>query len=472
MPEFDTDTLLPPKYGVMTPFAKFAWTLIGLFVLALIWGAVKKSKQDLFRSPDALIDSARQAMRSKNWDQAAQDLVTARRLSPGNVKVTQAIVDLLKLTGTNSADLLQMLQLLNSQGAASPELQLLMAQTLLRLGRVAEAHQACDQLPKTIKSGTKALELMAGVLTAEGQPREAAEFARRAVVAMPDSQEKEYRLAVIDARHPHELIKLQARETFWKLADSQGEFRSKSIAYLAADPQLDESGARKLLKSLGPKCTKQELTLRLAVISSLARVRPDLRSALFREEVELFRQNAISSGHSFSEPPAAEAEQVDPVKNASATKSPEPLKSTVPEPELDEDLKNICRWLASEKEHELLLELIPLKKALGSAELFASLVRALVEDQRWNELKKLLDENKAPVDPIRISIWLAEAEGHLQNDMQKTRSLLMRAIDAAGERKDVPLLLAAAATGEALNEPDLALAVYQKMKPSWFFRRL
>ena len=87
----------------------------------------------------------------------------------------------------------------------------------------------------------------------------------------------------------------------------------------------------------------------------------------------------------------------------------------------------------------------------------------MVEDQRWSDLKKLLDENKTPADPIRVSFWLAEAESHLQNDMQKSRSLLMRAIDAAGDRKDIPLLLAAAATCESLNEQDLALAAYQKI---------
>ena len=441
MPEFDTDTLLPPKHGVMTPFAKFAWTLIGLLVLALIWAGVKKNKPDLFRSPDALIESARQAINAKNWDQAAQDLARARTLSPDNVKVTQAIIELLKLTGTNSAELLQMIQNLNKREAPSPELQLLMAQTLFRLGRVAEAHQACDQLPATIKSGTKALELMAGVLNAEGQPREAAEFMHRSILAMPDSQAKEFKLAMEGIRHPFSSVSQKARQTLWLIAQSKSDLALQAVAQLASLSDLKAAEYNDLLKILGKFTDKNLLAIRLEVISALARLQPDQRDALFAEEVRRFRQRA--------------APGVIPTPSATSQEDSKAL--------LDNDLRILSRWLAQEKQHELLLELSPLKEIWASTELFSCLARALAEDQHWSELQTLLTERKPPVDPIRVQIWLATAAGHLHPETDEARKLLTRAIDAAGKNKNAMLLIAAALAAEQLNEQDLALAAYQQV---------
>ena len=139
MPEFDTDTLLPPKHGVMTPFAKFAWALIILLVLVVTWAGMNKFKPERFRSSNAFVESARHAIHSKDWEQAARDLANARKLVPDNPKVTQAIIELLKITGADAAGLLQMIQTLNQQAALSPELQLLMARTLFRLGRFSKS---------------------------------------------------------------------------------------------------------------------------------------------------------------------------------------------------------------------------------------------------------------------------------------------------------------------------------------------
>ena len=441
MPEFDTDTLLPPKHGVMTPFAKFAWTLIGLFTLVLIWGGVKKYNPDLFRRTDVLIESARQAIHSKNWDQAAQDLATARRLSPGNVKVTQAIVDLLKLTGTNSAELLQMIQILNNQGAASPELQLLMARTLFRLGRFSEARQWHDGLPESLKAQSEALELMAGVSNAEGRTHEAEEFMHRSILAMPDSPAKEFKLAMEGIRHPFSSVSQKARQTLWLIAQSKSDLALQAVAELASLPDLTVAECNDLLKILGKYTGKNLLPIRLEVISALTRLQPEQRGALFAEEVTRFRQSA--------------APGVIPAPSATSPKDSETL--------LDNDLRTLGRWLALEKQHELIQQLVPLKSIQESSELFSSLARALAEDQHWNELQTLLTERKPPVDPIRVQIWLATAAGHLHPETDEARKLLTRAIEAAGKNKNAMLLIAAALAAEQLNEQELALAAYQEV---------
>jgi|GEM_PF-622384 len=467
MPEFDTDTLLPPKHGVMTPFAKFAWAMIGFLVLALAWATTKRFRPELFNDAGDYVKSARTAMAAKDLEQAAIDLSKAYQRAPNNREVIRQIIEFMKTAGTSAADLLAMIERLNIQERPSPELDLLMAQTLLRLGRVTETRQAWAKLPETVKSGTEALELMAGILNAEGRPKEAAEFARRTVLSMPDSPEKEFQLAIMDIRHPFLETQQKARLTLWKLAESKESNALRATAQLAADPALTESEARRLLVSLDTQSSKPPLTLRLEVVSALTRARPDLRNTLCRAEMNLFRQSTRSGLLESMLPDSKAPKTADTQPNTQTATKPslpkisEPPKAKAPTPKLDDELSVFCRWLAEQKQHALLLELAPLKRIRESTELFTCLARALAEDQCWAELKTLLSEGKPPVNPIRVSLWLAAVASHLQPASDESRNHLATAIDAASKKKDTMLLIAAALAAEQLNEQALSLAAYQ-----------
>ena len=344
--------------------------------------------------------------------------------------------------------LLQRIQKLKQRELLSPELQLLMAQTLFRLGRFVEARQAYEELSEAVQSQTGAFELMASLLRAEGQTREAGEFAHRALLSLPDSAEKEYWLACEDAKHPFAEIRQKARQTLWKLADSQEWFALGAITYLAADSEISELGARELLKLLNKPNEKPTWPVRLEVVSTLARIRADLRDALFRDEVESFQKKTLPSmAHSFH----ADSKNVK-AKNVSH----QPL-------EIDAAWLIFCRWLARERQYEMLLDLLPVSKIEESSKLFSCVAGALAEDQRWNELNTLLATHRTEVNPIKINIWRALVASHLKPDMAEARNLLNGAIDAAVKTKDVQLLKTAALTAEQIHEHEAALIAYQAM---------
>lgn len=467
MPEFDTDTLLPPKHGVMTPFAKFAWALIILLVLVVTWAGMNKFKPERFRSSNAFVESARHAIHSKDWEQAARDLANARKLAPDNPKVTQAIIELLKITGADAAGLLQMIQTLNQQAALSPELQLLMARTLFRLGRFSEAREWHGRLPETLKAQTEALELMAGLLSAEGRAHEAAEFMRRSLVAMPDCPVKEFRLAMEDVRHPFASISQKARQALWRIAQSNGEFAFQAISQLSLLSDLTINESNNLLKLLDEKPDKEAFPVRLELISAMVHLQPDKRDALCADEVTRFRQRAapgvipVPPKPPLNEHAQLNLQSVHPGKRMEKEAVPAEVAIKASEPVLDNDLRVFCRWLAKEKQPELLQQLVPLKIIQSSSELFTCLALAMSEDQQWSKLQVLLAGPKPAVNPILISIWHAVVEGHLQPDNNESIKLLFGAIEGAAKSKDSVLLLAVALAAEQFNEQGIALSAYQ-----------
>lgn len=434
MPDFYNDyNLSPPKHGVMNPFARMVWGFAALTIL----GGGGLLGHELFlkicRGKDHYLAKAEDDVKAKDWESAGRHLSKALQVAPEDPQVGRRIVDYLTTTGADAASLLPWIQKVQ-KFAPSVELQLLLAQTLFRLGRFTEARQTYETLPPKVAEQIEGLQLMAALLRAEGQQQEAAIYDRRALLMQPDSPEKRFGIALEDARHPFAAVRNKAREDFWKLSECDGAIAQAAIMRLAQEPDLTEEEARKLLTRV-PLKAGPTLPARLEVLSALARMRPDLRQSLCREEVALFQKTF---------PAARDAGSMKPQQ-------------------IGESLLSICRWLSREKNFKLMLELVPMETIEESKELFSCFAGGLAEDQRWTELRALLTNPKMPVDAIRASIWLALAASHLQPHSSEMRNRLMGAIDAATKRKDSSLLKIAAIVAEQAGEHETALVACQSL---------
>lgn len=463
VPQFDTDTLVPPKHGVMTPFAKFAWAFIIVFVMLLVWMGFDIFKYQRFRNSNNLVHDARDAIQASDWERAARNLAQARKLAPGNREVTKVIIELLKVTGADPEGLLQMIRDLNQHEAPTAELTLLMARTLFRLGRLAEAREWFAGLPKLVQEQSEALDLMAGILDAEGKTREAAEFAHRSILAMPQGPAKDFRAAAENVRHPFASTRQRGRQTLWSIARSQGEFAMPAISQLASLSDLTADEGESLLKLVEEHAGKEMLPVRLTVVSAMVRVQPEKRSELCAGEVKHFQQRHGAD----LIPTPAEKRAPLALQNliTGSTPSEPPVYSDAPagapEPVLGDDVRIFCRWLAQEKQPELLQKLLPQQTIQTSTELFTCLAWALSEDQQWGKLEDLLAGPKPALNPTLISIWSSVVDAHLHPEKKERSKLLMGAIDGATKNRDSQTLLAAALAAEQLNEQAIALSACQ-----------
>ena len=73
----------------------------------------------------------------------------------------------------------------------------------------------------------------------------------------------------------------------------------------------------------------------------------------------------------------------------------------------DEDLGALATWLYQHGEYEKVLEAVPLQRAVLARELFLQHVNALGALNRWDDIRKLLESERYPLDPVIQSMYLA-----------------------------------------------------------------
>ena len=101
-------------------------------------------------------------------------------------------------------------------------------------------------------------------------------------------------------------------------------------------------------------------------------------------------------------------------------------------------IATLAKWLNGKGEYQRTLETIPTEKALQSADLFLQHMDALGALDRWEEIKKLLESDRYPLDPVMQRMYLARTNAQLgekvaaENNWQR----------ALGETRDQPQKLA------------------------------
>ena len=120
-------------------------------------------------------------------------------------------------------------------------------------------------------------------------------------------------------------------------------------------------------------------------------------------------------------------------------------------------LTALAAWLNGFGEFQRELDTIPLEKALQSRDLFLQHLDALGALARWEEIKRLLEAERFPLDPVIQRMYLARCNAQL-GQKAGAENNWQRALEAAGN--DVQKLLTLANYAEKNGALDIAGAAY------------
>ena len=135
-----------------------------------------------------------------------------------------------------------------------------------------------------------------------------------------------------------------------------------------------------------------------------------------------------------------------------------------------DSLAVLARWLNSKGEFQRALDEIPLDKALVSRELFLQHVDALGALGRWDEISRLLQSERFPLDPVVQRMYLARCNAQL-GEKAAAENNWARALETAGNdlQKLLPLAEYAEKNGAAATAAaayDAAVATAPKLRPA------
>lgn len=398
------------KFGLLTRLSVIAFVLL---LLAFSVGRPLLHAVAEWRARQHL-DLARAGMTQGEWAQAAQAITDARGILPGHAEVLRVTAVFLDETRGDPHLLMQTLRQLEQAGHAEEGDALLNLRALLSARRHAEARQAFALLKPAQRSRPEALLIEAQLLREEGNTQAASDNALRAHAMQPEREDAVLALAISQSWNTPYEVQSAAIQRLWTLAEAKTPAALGAIQHLAAQPYATLPQAEKLLRLAEAHPLCQPAT-RLAVVSTLMRKAPDRRAVMLDAEVARYRGS----------------------KN--------------------NDLAQAAFWLASESEHDRLLEICPMRVALESEELFRVVALSLAHQQRWKELRRLITEERVPAAAEQINVWLAWADGFLEPDMKKARLQLESTIRQGKKTASLEVIRSAAEVAEIHGLWDLAL---------------
>src|SRR5205807_1053493 len=120
-------------------------------------------------------------------------------------------------------------------------------------------------------------------------------------------------------------------------------------------------------------------------------------------------------------------------------------------------LASLATWLNGKGEFQKQLDIIPLEKAVKNRDLFLQHLDALGALGRWDEIKRLLEGQSFPLDPVVQLMYLARCNTQLGEKVASENNW-QRALETA--RGDVGKLLTLAEYAEKNGANDVAGAAY------------
>jgi tetratricopeptide (TPR) repeat protein len=106
----------------------------------------------------------------------------------------------------------------------------------------------------------------------------------------------------------------------------------------------------------------------------------------------------------------------------------------------DADLTALGAWLYQHNEFQRILDAIPLQRAVLTRELFLQHVNALGALNRWDEIRKLLESERYPLDPVIQSMYLARCYAQQGQDLGAENNWQRAIQNAAGDLSHLLLL--------------------------------
>lgn len=403
----------PPKVAVL---GSFSWMLFFVVLLviggSIAWSPVKVAIRDAWARSHA--HEAVESMEVDDLGHAISELIEARKLSPEEPEVIRATITYLKMVKGDRRELAYNLRLLATKEQLRGEDQILYGMCLVELGRMDEARRMFAKLPQEVAGSPQALDLLARLQAAEGQGAAALDSARKARILDKDSPEARLQLAIENSRSAFPEYRSQSWSELWALCLLPPPVGIAAARAMLHDARFTAEDAKRLLPIVESH-PHADLAIRLEIVSALIRFFPDQKQELIRREVSRYEINKTGT------------------------------------------LVEMAAWLAEHRDHASLLHLIPPQIAASSRPLFTALIKALAGEGRWQEMKQALTSQRPPVSNSLVSIWLADAESHLQPDMKESRRQLGFAVATSIASNEFEELELAAALSERLGLSELAL---------------
>lgn len=106
----------------------------------------------------------------------------------------------------------------------------------------------------------------------------------------------------------------------------------------------------------------------------------------------------------------------------------------------DENLSVLAAWLFQHGEYQRLLDTIPLQRAVLARELFLQHVNALGALGRWDDIRKILESERYPLDPVIQHMYLAHCQAQQGQQLGADNNWQRAIEEAAGDLTRLLLL--------------------------------
>ena len=402
-----------PRRPILGPISRwiFALALLGT-VLLVAWAPARRAiKQSWARD---YTKQALAAMKADDFGSAMSQLREAQALAPEEPEVLRACIEYLKLAQGHPQEFVYYFKLLSSHAALTHEEQILHASCLVKTGRIEPAKAIHAALPADVAQTPRALELLASLQAAEGSLADSAATTRQARHLDKESPQSVLDTAIENSRAVFPELRDKARAELLALSESPSVTGIGAVQALLRDPLLTLPQATRLLEIIESHPHASQ-GVRLEVVSALIRLQPDQRARLIDAEVQRFQAGK------------------------------------------EGNLQVLSAWLGDLQEHARLVQIIPADLAASTPSLYSDLIRSLVIEGRWAEIKDTITRRKPPVSRTRAMLWLADAESHLQPDLKESRRLLTIAIGSATSGRELGELELACQLAQRLGMRELAL---------------
>ena len=402
-----------PRRPILGPISRwiFALAILGA-VVPVAWAPARRAIKQSWAHDHA--EQALAGMKAGDLGYAMTQLREAQALAPEEPAVLRACIEFLKLAKGHPQEFVYYFKLLKSHAELTHEEQILHASCLLKTGRIESAKEIHASLPADVAQTPRALELLASLQAAEGSLADSAATSRQARRMDKDSPQAILETTIENSRAVFPDLRAQAWTELLSLSEDPSATGIAAMQAVLRDPRLTPAQASRLLQVLEshPHATHG---VRLEVLSALIRLQPDQRAKIIDEEVQRFQSGK------------------------------------------DGSLQVLSSWLGDLQEHARLVRIIPPDLAASTPSLYSDLIRSLVIQGRWAEIKDIITRRKPPVSRTRAMLWLADAESHLQPDLKESRRLLTLALGLATSGRELGEIELACQLAQRLGMLDLAL---------------
>lgn len=433
MPEFHSDSLVPPKHGVISPFAMLTWFSIVMVFIGVIAMFALKFDFSRLRGSDHFIGKAREAISAKDWPAAVEALRHVNGKDQDKPGYLRVVADFLEGARVEPALLDSTLDKLEAKGLMQAADYLWRSRMRLAVGNVAASRRALESIPSAKRESVEYMRLNIEILKEEGRMREAKMEEHRMAQMFPGNPEVVLLQASADLQASFPELQTAAMGKLWKLAGEKNEYGQKAIVLLSKS-KLTLSEANRLLE-LADK-SGIGTAERLQIVSTILRLDPEQREVILKKAIDQYRQGGAQAA------------------------------------------VQLALWLAQEKEHRRAMELVMSAPAVSkealmrSPEVFTMTIQGLAAESRWKEMLALIPKGKKlPVANALACTWRALATSHLNpSDALEPRAHLEEAFREAKISKDVFVLNLVARMAEEGNMSDLAFQAYQFLAAPEFGR--